>query len=223
VRAEVTEIIGRGPETPVGHIPFTPRAKKVMELSLREARQLGHNYIGTEHILLGLIREGEGLAAQVLQKLGVELHSVRQIVIRLLSGSSDEATEGERRHIEAPMAEHWPTEGLIIHGQPHRLPGFVGVVNGRGSPLGIVGVLSAVFVLVTIVAVLADRPLNNLAGSGLITLFCAVAVSTVGAAAHLLPSAPEHRSEQFVRWAAVVALVLFATGAILIGLDPLLR
>src|SRR6056297_3344320 len=88
VRNQVTEIIGRGQTAPAGHIPFTPRAKKVLELSLREALQLGHNYIGTEHILLGLIREGEGVAAQVLQKLGAELQKVRQTVIQLLSGPS---------------------------------------------------------------------------------------------------------------------------------------
>ena len=70
VRSQVEEIIGQGQQAPSGHIPFTPRAKKVLELSLREALQLGHNYIGTEHILLGLIREGEGVAAQVLVKLG---------------------------------------------------------------------------------------------------------------------------------------------------------
>jgi ATP-dependent Clp protease ATP-binding subunit ClpC len=86
VREQVVEIIGQGQQAPTGHIPFTPRAKKVLELSLREALQLGHNYIGTEHILLGLIREGEGVAAQVLQKLGAELQKVRQTVIQLLSG-----------------------------------------------------------------------------------------------------------------------------------------
>jgi ATP-dependent Clp protease ATP-binding subunit ClpC len=86
VRAQVTEIIGEGQQAPQGHIPFTPRAKKVLELSLREALQLGHNYIGTEHILLGLIREGEGVAAQVLVKLGADLNSVRQQVIQLLAG-----------------------------------------------------------------------------------------------------------------------------------------
>ena len=85
VRRQVEEIIGRGQAAPTGHIPFTPRAKKVLELSLREALTLGHNYIGTEHILLGLIREGEGVAAQVLQKLGADLNRVRQQVIRLLS------------------------------------------------------------------------------------------------------------------------------------------
>ena len=86
VREQVTEIIGRGQSAPAGHIPFTPRAKKVLELSLREALQLGHNYIGTEHILLGLIREGDGVAAQVLQKLGADLNRVRQQVISLLAG-----------------------------------------------------------------------------------------------------------------------------------------
>jgi ATP-dependent Clp protease ATP-binding subunit ClpC len=86
VRQQVEEIIGQGQQAPSGHIPFTPRAKKVLELSLREALQLGHNYIGTEHILLGLIREGEGVAAQVLVKLGADLNRVRQQVIQLLSG-----------------------------------------------------------------------------------------------------------------------------------------
>src|SRR5213594_2931910 len=86
VRGQVEQIIGQGQAAPTGHIPFTPRAKKVLELSLREALQLGHNYIGTEHILLGLIREGEGVAAQVLQKLGADLNRVRQQVIQLLQG-----------------------------------------------------------------------------------------------------------------------------------------
>jgi ATP-dependent Clp protease ATP-binding subunit ClpC len=85
VRTQVEEIIGEGRITPSGQIPFTPRAKKVLELSLRESMQLGHNYIGTEHILLGLIREGEGLGAQVLVKLGADLNRVRQQVIEMLS------------------------------------------------------------------------------------------------------------------------------------------
>jgi ATP-dependent Clp protease ATP-binding subunit ClpC len=92
VRNQVEEIIGQGGSSPSGHIPFTPRAKKVLELSLREALQLGHNYIGTEHILLGLIREGEGVAAQVLVKLGADLSRVRQQVIQLLSGYQGPAT-----------------------------------------------------------------------------------------------------------------------------------
>jgi ATP-dependent Clp protease ATP-binding subunit ClpC len=86
VRVDVERIIGRGEETPGGHIPFTPRAKKVLELSLREALHLGHNYIGTEHILLGLVREGEGVAAQVLINSGAGLESVRQAVLKLLAG-----------------------------------------------------------------------------------------------------------------------------------------
>jgi ATP-dependent Clp protease ATP-binding subunit ClpC len=86
VRQQVEEIIGRGQQAPSGHIPFTPRAKKVLELSLREALRLGHEYIGTEHILLGLIREGDGVAAQVLVSLGADLNRVRERVIQLLHG-----------------------------------------------------------------------------------------------------------------------------------------
>ncbi|GAA4891000.1 ATP-dependent Clp protease ATP-binding subunit [Tessaracoccus lubricantis] len=86
VRDQVEEIIGQGQQVPTGHIPFTPRAKKVLELSLREALQMNHNYIGTEHILLGLIREGEGVAAQVLIKLGADLSRVRNTVLQLITG-----------------------------------------------------------------------------------------------------------------------------------------
>ena len=93
VRQQVEEIIGQGQQAPTGEIPFTPRAKKVLELALREARQLGHNYIGTEHILLGLIREGEGVAAQVLVRLGADLNRVRQQVIQLLHGYQGKEAE----------------------------------------------------------------------------------------------------------------------------------
>jgi hypothetical protein len=94
VRQQVEEIIGVGKHTPSGHIPFTPRAKKVLELSLRESLQLGHNYIGTEHILLGLLREGEGVAAQALVRLGADLNRVRQQVIQLLHGYQGKEPEG---------------------------------------------------------------------------------------------------------------------------------
>ena len=95
VRQQVEKIIGRGQQAPSGHIPFTPRAKKVLELSLREAKALGHNYIGTEHILLGLIREGSGVAAQVLVKLGADLNRARQQVVELLHGYHGEDVTGE--------------------------------------------------------------------------------------------------------------------------------
>ncbi|WP_460648965.1 ATP-dependent Clp protease ATP-binding subunit [Kribbella endophytica] len=110
VRSQVEEIIGQGQQAPSGHIPFTPRAKKVLELSLREALQLGHNYIGTEHILLGLIREGEGVAAQVLVKLGADLNKVRQQVIQLLSGyqGKETATAG------AGTTEGAPSSSLVL-------------------------------------------------------------------------------------------------------------
>ena len=84
VRQQVEQIIGQGQQAPSGHIPFTPRAKKVLELSLRESQQMGHNYIGTEHILLGLIRQGDGTAARVLAGLGADLSGVRAQVLQLL-------------------------------------------------------------------------------------------------------------------------------------------
>ena len=91
VRRQVEEIIGRGEQAPPEHMPFTPRAKKVLELALREARALGHDYIGTEHILLGLIREGDGVAAQVLVRLGADLNRAREQVIQLLQeGQGDD-------------------------------------------------------------------------------------------------------------------------------------
>jgi ATP-dependent Clp protease ATP-binding subunit ClpC len=131
-RSEVIGIIGEGKESPSGHIPFTPRAKKVLELSLREALQLKHNYIGTEHILLGLVREGDGVAAQVLVRLGADLDRVRQQVTLLLAGlsegSSPEAPTAGRRRTPAaeevvaaaeqlaggsPMGSHHLLEALV--------------------------------------------------------------------------------------------------------------
>jgi ATP-dependent Clp protease ATP-binding subunit ClpC len=109
VRSQVEESIGQGKQAPSGHIPFTPRAKKVLELSLREALQLGHNYIGTEHILLGLIREGEGVAAQVLVKLGADLNRVRQQVIQLLSGY-----QGKESASSGGPAEGTPSTSLVL-------------------------------------------------------------------------------------------------------------
>ena len=116
VREQVQEIIGQGQQAPTGHIPFTPRAKKVLELSLREALQLGHNYIGTEHILLGLIREGEGVAAQVLVKLGADLSRVRQQVIQLISGyqGSKEGSSGGSGATSGGPAEGTPAGSLVL-------------------------------------------------------------------------------------------------------------
>ncbi|MFI2707885.1 ATP-dependent Clp protease ATP-binding subunit, partial [Nocardioides sp. CER28] len=112
VREQVQEIIGQGRQAPSGHIPFTPRAKKVLELALREALQLGHNYIGTEHILLGLIREGEGVAAQVLVKLGADLGRVRQQVIQLLSGYEGKDPTG--RVAGPSQAEVAPAGSVVL-------------------------------------------------------------------------------------------------------------
>ncbi len=112
VREQVQEIIGQGQQAPSGHIPFTPRAKKVLELSLREALQLGHNYIGTEHILLGLIREGEGVAAQVLVKLGADLNRVRQQVIQLISGY--QGKEGQATGVGGGVQQEGTPAGSLV-------------------------------------------------------------------------------------------------------------
>ena len=116
VRQQVEEVIGQGQQAPSGHIPFTPRAKKVLELSLREALQLGHNYIGTEHILLGLIREGEGVAAQVLVKLGADLNRVRQQVLRLLSGYQGSGYQGREpaEGASGGRGEGAPSSSLVL-------------------------------------------------------------------------------------------------------------
>jgi hypothetical protein len=101
VRARVEAIIGEGGRSPSGHIPFTPRAKKVLELALREALQLGHNFIGTEHLLLGLIREGEGVGAQVLAELGVDLRRVRDHVVQIVGAEGAERLESEGIDVSA--------------------------------------------------------------------------------------------------------------------------
>ena len=139
VRAQVEEIIGQGQQAPSGHIPFTPRAKKVLELSLREALQLGHSYIGTEHILLGLIREGEGVAAQVLQKLGADLNRVRQQVIQLLSGFQGKESAGAAAATGGSGGEA-PSSSLVLDQFGRNLTqaareGKLDPVIGRGTEI----------------------------------------------------------------------------------------
>jgi ATP-dependent Clp protease ATP-binding subunit ClpC len=127
IREEVIRVVGQGTKAPTEHIPFTPRAKKVLELSLREALQLGHNYIGTEHILLGLIREGEGVAAQVIQKLGADLNQVRRIVTELLADHAgpapEEAAEGDAEDTPgAPAEVRAPTTPVAPLEEPPTCP-----------------------------------------------------------------------------------------------------
>ena len=128
------EIIGQGQQAPTGRLPFTPRAKKVLELSLREALRLGHNYIGTEHILLGLIREGEGVAAQVLVKLGADLSRVRQQVIQPISGyqGGKEGSSGLQRHPGWPRRGH---PGRLPRARPVRPQPHPGRPRGRADPV----------------------------------------------------------------------------------------
>ena len=122
VRSQVVETIGEGHRSPSGHIPFTPRARKVLELSLREALQLGHDYIGTEHILLGLIREGDGVAAQVLEELGADLPGIRHAVVRLLAGGA-----GEDPPEPGPVRVRGPADSITLKGL--RIPARHGVTD----------------------------------------------------------------------------------------------
>ena len=135
VRAQVEEVIGRGPQPPGGHIPFTPRAKKVLELSLREAKGLGHDYIGTEHILLGLIREGEGVAAQVLVRLGADLPRVRQQVVALLT-DQPVGEAGVRRVVREPRPTVVGGAGVFGEREPPELVRVVPLAREVASRSG---------------------------------------------------------------------------------------
>jgi ATP-dependent Clp protease ATP-binding subunit ClpA len=118
VRQRVMVIIGRGQIPSHGHIPFTARAKRVLEFSLREATQFGHHYIGTEHILLGIIREGEGVGAQVLVQLGADLPRVRQQVVMLISGETSGMAVGSERAISVSMS---PLETGVVDPELERV------------------------------------------------------------------------------------------------------
>jgi len=138
VRQQVEEVIGAAQSPPSDHVPFTPRAKKVLELSLREAFQLGHNYIGSQHILLGLIREGEGVAAQVLLELGADLGRVRQQVIQLLSGISEpgisEPTERyEWVSVLRELKDAFPAVGIVASLSVDSTPEFASKALEAGA------------------------------------------------------------------------------------------
>ncbi len=142
VRRQVIEIVGVGSQTPSGHVPFTPRGKKVLELALREALQMGHDYIGTEHIVLGLVREEEGVAAQVLVQQGLTLEAVREQVLRQLSEISGEQVEAAAQEPH-PMPPGFGAGGWVPGRRPmwwshRRRRGTSGrhpVCLGCGAPL----------------------------------------------------------------------------------------
>ena len=132
VREQVGQIIGRGQQPPPGHIPFTPGAKKVLELALREAQQLGHGYIGTGHLLLGLIREGSGVAAQVLVGLGADLSRARQQVVQLLAGRQGEDVTGE----DLPLPGDAPAYAGSLERRLAAIERWIGLRPGPGGPGG---------------------------------------------------------------------------------------
>jgi ATP-dependent Clp protease ATP-binding subunit ClpC len=175
VREQVLEIIGSGDSAPSGHIPFTPRAKKVLELSLREALQLGTDYIGTEHLLLGLLREGDGVAPQILVKLGKNLNVVREAVITVYEQQPPEDGErqqglilGERPKAEpaTPLAARLPMPGFLQSRRSGRTAAAA-VVRDYGSGLGHTlvhagdPVLPRQAELERLIATLARRERNN--------------------------------------------------------------
>jgi len=137
-RIEVEKIIGRGSGFVAVEIPFTPRAKRVLELSLEEARQLGHNYIGTEHLLLGLIREGEGVAARVLENLGVDLSKVRTQVIRMLGETAEVSSGGGNRNTKTPTLDEFGTN-LTQQAVDNKLDPVVGRQNEIERVIQILG------------------------------------------------------------------------------------
>ncbi len=114
VRGQVAGIVGQGDEVTAGQIPFTPRAKKVLELSLRESRALGHHYIGTEHILLGLARENEGVAARILLDLGADAEKIRNEVVRMLGGPAAARFRPSRTFL--PRSRSLPPVALLVAG-----------------------------------------------------------------------------------------------------------
>jgi ATP-dependent Clp protease ATP-binding subunit ClpA len=193
VRRQVIEIVGVGSQTPSGHVPFTPRGKKVLELALREALQMGHDYIGTEHIVLGLVREEEGVAAQVLVRQGLTLEAVREQVLRQLSEISGEQVEATAQGEPHPMPPGFGAGGWVPGRRPmwwshRRRRGTSGrhpVCLGCGAPLTETaayrthpvqqqdgdGVLEVVFVFctacgATIAGQLAPRDLPDETGAG---------------------------------------------------------
>ena len=126
VRGLVIEITGRGRKPSAGHIPFTPRSKEVFELSLREALQLGHDDLGTEHILVGLVREGEGVAARVLQEVGADLGTVRETLIQLLDeagGVSDEFDRRDGAASDSPYEQRYGFRRGVRHGNRIEIAG----------------------------------------------------------------------------------------------------
>jgi ATP-dependent Clp protease ATP-binding subunit ClpC len=116
VRSELVRAVGQGDEVVIGQIPFTPRTKKVLELSLREALSLGHNYIGTEHVLMGLLREGEGVACRILTELGADAELLHSEVVAALGGPAVAPRPVPGRRVEPPRARRLPPVALLAAG-----------------------------------------------------------------------------------------------------------
>src|SRR3954465_8593518 len=146
VRSAAAVIIGRGDQAPTGDIGLTPRAERVIELAVDEARRLNHHYIGTEHLLLGLVREGEGIAAGVLESLGVSLEKVRAQVIEVLKSSSGYGTQGGKQSSKTPYVDPLGTDLTALAAS-----GKLGPLIGRQKEIE------------RVIQILSRRTKNNLA------------------------------------------------------------
>ena len=204
-RRTVVDTVGRGTRPPSGHIPFTPRAKRSLEHSLREALRLGHNYIGTEHILLGLLRESDGAGAQCLARLGVERQRLEGTILEMLEAEPNAGWEGAHE-----------VTGLLREPGAEMPGGMAAVVHGPG-PLLVAALLAVLLLLAAIAASVADDPLSGLGRAGSIALLVGVVASVLAAVAGY--AAP--RIERAARWLGPAAAGAFAAAAVLLILDNL--
>ena len=203
VRQKVVDLIGHDAPTPSGHIPFTPPAKAAFELSLREAMKLGHNYIGTEHILLGLIKKGEGVAAQVLKKLGADLPKVRDSVIELVDSAESEGPTNIVDELTGRMSGTAPTVGV-----PGTVVGHINPLRPGPRDLGLL--------ILLIAGVLAGDSGSSLYSAGSVAAIVGVVLATIRSMPW--PWRHDDRWARVVRIPAVLALgiaaVLFFASAI---------
>ncbi len=212
VKSDVEATIGRGPHPPSGHIPFTPGAKRALELSLREALQLGHRDIGTEHLLLGLIREGGGVAAVVAERQGAVLEEARRVVRERQQATAAPAGE-----------ETAPATAMLSEPPPFRMPeaqGAVVPIGGDGVAWIAGGAAAILLALLAIAALLVDRPPSGLARAGIVVLI--VTVVQVAAAALLALAKRSPAVPRATAWLARGSLAWLTAAVVLFLLDALL-
>jgi len=225
IAGAVIDIVGSGSSEPAAHIPFTPRAKKVLELSLREALQLGHNYIGEEHILLGLIREGEGVAAQVLVSLGGDPSTIRAQVLKVLSDDDfvrppEDTSADVEGGVVGELGASWSDE-VMTRRQRQMNTGREG---DHWRPRLALIMAQPLLVLLTIIAASQwPMPETALAVSGFVALILGVAALTAAAVFPVdVGHPPTQTAATWQRWRLATTSVAFGVAALLLLLDRLM-